>query len=90
MNTKRKGTRNERKTRTILTQQGFVCARSAASLGPFDVIAIGPDRVRLVQVRTNRAGDISELQGLRCPSCVTKELWVWRDYVSEPHITFVN
>lgn len=35
----------------ILEAAGYVCTRAGASLGLFDVIAIGPSDVRLVQVK---------------------------------------
>jgi hypothetical protein len=51
MNTKRKGTRAEHRAMRILEAAGYVCTRAGASLGLFDVIAIGPNDVRLLQVK---------------------------------------
>jgi len=41
MNTKGKGTRNEHRAIHPIAAAGFSCTRAAASLGMFDVIAIG-------------------------------------------------
>jgi Holliday junction resolvase len=41
MNTKRKGSRNEHRSRAILEAEGYRVMRAAASLGAFDLIGIG-------------------------------------------------
>jgi Holliday junction resolvase len=51
MNTKAKGSRAERRAMKILEAAGYICTRAGVSLGLFDVIAIGPTDVRLVQVK---------------------------------------
>ncbi len=60
MNAKRKGSRNEHRAIRILEAVGYVCTRAAASLGVFDVIAIGRQGMRLIQVKSNR--DASPLE----------------------------
>ena len=51
MNTKAKGSRAERKVIAILENAGYHCTKAGASLGLFDVIAIGPHDVRCIQVK---------------------------------------
>jgi hypothetical protein len=49
--TKRKGTRNERRTMALLEAGwGYYCTRSGGSLGVFDVVGIGSSDIVLVQV----------------------------------------
>lgn len=52
MKAKRKGTRNEHRSIVLLEHAGYRCSRSAASLGVWDIIGIGPVDVVLVQVKT--------------------------------------
>ena len=40
MNRKRKGTKNERRSMTVLEAAGYRCTRSAASLGEWDILGI--------------------------------------------------
>lgn len=51
----RKGTRAEHRAIRILESCGYVCTRAGGSLGLFDVIAIGPHDVRIVQVKCGGA-----------------------------------
>jgi hypothetical protein len=44
MNAKRKGTRNEHRSIALLESAGYRCSRSAASLGEWDIVGIGPGR----------------------------------------------
>jgi len=53
MNAKRKGTRNEHRSMRLLEAAGYSVTRAAASLGDWDIIAIGPVDVILVQVKSN-------------------------------------
>jgi len=48
VNTKRKGTGNA----GARVRPAYACTRAAASLGVFDVVAIGSTDVMLVQVKT--------------------------------------
>lgn len=50
-NSKTKGTRAEHRAMRILEAAGYVTTRASASLGLFDVIAVGPVDVRLIQVK---------------------------------------
>ena len=95
MNTKAKGNRAEHRCMRMLEAQGFQTTRSSASLGAWDVIAVGPDGVRLVQVKCNRRPGRVEMETLRAfkvpPSGVSKEVWVFKDgKPREPIITFLN
>ncbi len=54
MNTKAKGNRIEHEAMRILESAGFKCCRSAASLGEWDIIGIGPDWFVVVQCKANR------------------------------------
>jgi hypothetical protein len=65
MNAKRKGSRNERRSIALLKSAGYRCSRSAASLGVFDVIGIGPTDVVLVQVKTRDWPGSAEMERLR-------------------------
>ena len=90
MNAKRKGSRNEHKTIALLEKQGFSCCRAAASLGAWDIIAVSPARVLLVQVKSNRRPGRAEMDRLRVfkapMCCVAKQLWIWKDRVAVPVI----
>jgi hypothetical protein len=64
MNTKAKSTRNEYKSMLFLKDLGYQCTRSAANLGPWDVVVIRASDVVLVQVKSNQwpgSGDMGTL-----------------------------
>src|SRR3990167_1370103 len=50
---KRKGNTKEFKTMDILEAEGYYCMRSSGSHGIWDIIAVGPVGVKLVQVKSN-------------------------------------
>ncbi len=61
---------------------GYSCTRAAASLGMWDIIAIGPNDNKLVQVKSNRWPPLSEMQAMvafRCNSVNSKEVWRYDD-----------
>ena len=61
---------------------GYRCTRAAASLGEWDVIAIGPNDTRLIQVKCNRRPGRAEMKRMvefKCGQRVYKELWVFKD-----------
>jgi hypothetical protein len=64
VNAKRKGNRAEYRSMAILEAAGYRCSRSAASLGVFDVIGIGPTDVVLVQVKTRDWPGRAEMERL--------------------------
>jgi Holliday junction resolvase len=89
MNTKRKGNRNEYKSIALLEAAGYACTRAAASLGAFDIIAIGADDVLLVQVKSNRwpgRAEMSAIAKFATPANCRKVVHRWRDRRSEPDV----
>ena len=90
MNTKRKGTRAEHRAIRVLEAAGYVCTRASASLGLFDVIAIGPADVRLVQVKAGHtylsAVEREQIAALVVPANVSRECWRFPDRCSAPVI----
>lgn len=91
MNTKAKGNRLEYKTIHLLESAGYRCMRSAASLGPFDVIAANKLGFRCIQVKANGWPGPVEREGLRAaaaglPPNALVECWRWDDYGHNPII----
>jgi Holliday junction resolvase len=82
----RRGYEIERKIMNQFRVGGYVALRSAGSHSPFDVVAIGPNVVMLIQVkRTKRFqpkqydNDLKALRKIAVPDCCLKQLWVWED-----------
>jgi hypothetical protein len=90
LNAKRKGTRNEHKAIRALEDAGYHCTRSARSLGLFDIIALGRQGIRLVQVKTNEDARPHEREQIQLfdgvPPGATKEIWIYQDYTRKPVI----
>lgn len=90
MNTKAKGNRAERRCMAILTAAGYACSRAAASLGIFDVIAIGAADIRLVQVKAGTkycsAIEREQIAAFVAPPNCSKEIWRFPDRCREPLI----
>ncbi len=89
MNKKRKGNKNEHKSISLLENMGYRCTRAAASLGEWDIVAISPKDVLLVQVKSNKWPDSLEMKRLeefKCPNCVKKLIHRWDDYKRKPKI----
>lgn len=82
MNTARKGRRSEHLIRDFLAADGFLVIRAAASKGPFDLVAIGAERIRLVQVKSGGAAvgsaERNVLRALRVPAICSVEIWRYR------------
>jgi len=81
MNAKAKGTRNEHRSIRLLETLGYRCTRAAASLGEFDIIAIGPTDVVLLQVKTRDWPGAVEMEQIRmfpCPPNCRKVLHRWK------------
>ena len=56
--------------------------RSAGSRSAFDVVAIGEFSILLCQVKTGKANtraEIEKLRSLSVPTCVTKQLRIYRE-----------
>ncbi len=95
MNTKAKGNRLEYKTIKLLRAAGYQCMRSAASLGPFDIIATNRLGMRCIQVKANGWPRPEERESLRAagknlPSQATVECWRWNDGDREPLIKLLD
>lgn len=90
LNRKAKGSRNERRAKALLEDQGYRCTKAGGSLGVWDLIAISEGRVLLVQVKSNRKPPAAEMETMRAFPCpkdsVTKELWIFHDYQKLPQI----
>ena len=81
MNCKAKGTKNEHRSMAVLEAAGYRCTRSAASLGPWDVVGISSRDVVLCQVKTARWPGGVEMEVLRefiAPSSCRKIVHRWR------------
>jgi hypothetical protein len=95
MNKKAKGIRLERKTFKMLQAAGYHCIRSAASLGPFDIVAMNHLGVRCIQIKANSWPGPVEREGLRAaaiglPPNATVECWRWNDHAREPIIKLLH
>lgn len=89
MNTKRKGSRNEHRSMRLLEAAGYAVTRAAASLGDWDIIAIGPVDVVLVQVKSNAWPGSAEMERLalfRAPPNAKKLVHRWRDRQRLPDV----
>jgi Holliday junction resolvase-like predicted endonuclease len=79
---KRKGTRNEHRSRAILEAAGYRCTRSGGSLGEWDLIGVGAADVVLVQCKTRDWPGTLEMRTLAefpAPPNVRKLVHRWRD-----------
>lgn len=66
----------------LLEAAGYHCTRSAASLGEWDIIGIGPDGFALCQVKTRDWPGAEEMEGLqsfRVPPNCRKLVHRWHD-----------
>ncbi|MBN1436191.1 MAG: hypothetical protein JW936_03880 [Sedimentisphaerales bacterium] len=91
MNTKAKGNRLEHKAIKLLESVGYQCMRSAASLGPFDILAMNRLGMRCIQVKANawprpEERETLEAAGKNLPSNALIECWRWNDRAREPLI----
>ena len=94
MNQYRKGRTREYRTMRLLEAAGYTAFRMAGSHSPVDVIAVDSLGLRLVQVKSGRAGvtplEREKLKGLNRPANSTVEVWRWPDRVREPLIERVG
>ena len=82
MNAKGKGTRNEHRSIRLLESAGYSCTRAAASLGAWDVIAIGSQDMILLQVKTRDwpgSVEMETMKNFRCPPNCRRLIHRWRD-----------
>lgn len=93
MNTKRKGNRNEHRSRRLLESDGYAVIRSAASRSPFDLIAFNSFQIMLVQVKTGKFPSKAELEAILlfpAPPNTTKIIHRWRDHARFPDVRLVR
>lgn len=88
---KRKGARNEYKTRDRLELYGYRVMKAGGSLGVFDLIAFSPTEIKFVQVKSNRNCSVTEREDMRnirheLPPHSVIELWIWQDRARNPII----
>ena len=89
MNHKAKGTRNEHRSMAVLESAGYLCTRSAASLGAWDIIGISHRDVVLCQVKTRDWPGSVEMEVLRefvAPTSCRKIVHRWRHRRSLPDV----
>jgi Holliday junction resolvase len=89
MNAKRKGNRNEHRSIALLESAGYRCSRSAASLGDWDVIGVGPADIVLVQVKTRDWPGREEMERLRAfpaPANCRKLVHRWQSRKRTPDV----
>ncbi len=81
VNAKAKGTRNEHRSKALLEAAGYRVTRAAASLGEWDLVAIGSADFVLCQVKTRDFPGVVETETLRSfpapPNC-RKLVHRWR------------
>jgi len=88
-NGKAKGTRNQHRSIRLLEAAGYHCCRAAASLGAWDIVAIGPVDVVLVQVKSNAwpgTVEMETLSGFACPADCRRLVHRWRDRQRTPDV----
>ena len=93
MNAKAKGSRNERRSITLLEAAGYACTRAAASLGAWDIIGIGSTDVVLVRVKTRDWPGAAETETIRlfkAPANARKLIYRWRDRQRVPDVREVS
>ena len=93
MNAKAKGTRNEHRSIVLLEAAGYACTRAAASLGVWDIIAIGSTDVVLLQVKTRDWPGAAEMETLKqfpAPTNCRKLVHRWRDRQQTPDVRKVD
>ena len=82
-----KGARQENQLKKILEAGGAYVIRSAGSKGLFDLVAIFPDYIRLIQVKTmGQPVDKAPLRNLPIPR--NTSIWIYykpfrKDFVAE-------
>lgn len=89
MNRKRKGTRNEHRSIALLEAAGYRCTRAAASLGVWDIVAVGSTDLVLLQVKTRDWPGTAEHEQMRLfpvPPHTRKLIHRYRDRVRLPDV----
>lgn len=87
MNTKAKGSRNERKSKKLFEGAGYRCCKAGASLGAWDVIGVASNGIVLCQVKSNMWPDKAEMETLKefpAPANARKLVHRWDDRKRDP------
>lgn len=86
MNNYRRGANLEYRIKQVLEEDGAVVCRSAGSHGAFDLIAIYPNQIRLIQLKRVKGDviptfkeDLDRMRSVKCPEFCTRELMIWQD-----------
>jgi uncharacterized protein with GYD domain len=82
MNAKRKGSRNEHRSKALLEAAGYAVTRAAASLGAWDLVGVSPSGFVLCQVKTRDWPGSAEMETLRAfkvPSNCKRLVHRWCD-----------
>ena len=93
MNTKAKGSRNERRSRDWYKSHGYSVIKSGASLGEFDLVAINIMNFVLIQVKTNGwpgTKEMERIKNFKCPVNCQKIIHRWDDGYTIPQIREVT
>lgn len=89
MNRASKGRRNEHRSRDLLTADGYLVTRAAASKGAFDLIGVRHDGFVLCQVKSNAwpsSAEMAELAAVAVPPNCRRLIHRWRDRVALPDV----
>jgi hypothetical protein len=100
INRRAKGRNRELKSKKLLEKQGYAVEIARQSTryskqndlwGIWDLACIRYDGIRLIQVKSRKlyGKELLPYQAFRCPSNVSKELWIWTDRVKEPEIIYL-
>jgi hypothetical protein len=97
----RRGYDKEVECANFLRDHGYWVERFYASKGTFDVIAVGDNRLRLIQVKRSKQyridvksianhyredlGRMQKVNDVSHPVKTFVELWVWYDYSKKPY-----
>ncbi len=91
---KRKGSRAELKCVHILEAAGYLVTKAGGSLGMFDVIGLGPNDIRAIQVKAGGARmsalEIEQVRDLTLADNVSTEYWRFEDYARKPLIQILT
>ena len=98
MNTVAKGSRIERKAEEMLKKQGHLTYRAkrtkfnSIDIFGFDIIAMSADSIKLVQTKSSVVTKkvLQTLLEIKCPPCVSKEVWLHEDRKGFTKIYFLT
>jgi Holliday junction resolvase len=94
MNCKAKGSRAERRAVKVLESLGYVCTKAGGSLGLFDIVAVGAEDVRLIQVKSGTArlsrAERAAIVALTVPGNVTREYWRFPTHRRRPLVELLG